>query len=162
MAVNLLDSEVIEYKRKIINQLVSIPEIYNFISNTEITNPAQMVNKNIFSYMRVPDSTTTVKNYICFDYNSKKSNRNSAFKNCTINLGIICHEDTISTNYGNRHDVLGGIVLNSFNWTNILGFELELVSDTEAILENKYHVRTLQFVNLTTNNLCSKIGEGYV
>lgn len=159
MAINLLDSEVIDYKRKITSKLVSIPEVYQFINNTEITKAAQMVNTNIFSYMKIPNSTTTVKNYICFDYNSKQSNKNSVFKTCTVNMGIICHEDTINTNYGNRHDVLGGIIMNSFNWTNILGFDLELISDTEAILEDKYHVRTLQFVNLTTNNLCNKMGE---
>jgi hypothetical protein len=159
MVVNLLDSEVIDYKRKIINKLVSIPEVYDFINNTEITKAAQMVNKNIFSYMRIPDSTITVKNYICFDFNSKKLNKNSVFKTCTVNMGIICHHDTIETVYGNRHDVLGGIIINSLNWTNILGFDLELISDTEAILAEKYHVRTLQFVNLTTNNLCNKMGE---
>lgn len=158
---SVLDSEVIEYKRKITNQIISIPEIYQFIDNTEITKPTQMINKNIFSYMKIPNATTVVKNYICFNYNSKMSTKNSVLKNCTVNIAVVCHEDDISTSYGNRHDVLGGIIQNSFNWSNILGFDLELVSDTESILENRYHCRTLQFVNLSTNNLCAKIGNSY-
>lgn len=150
-------SDNIKHKNKIINKLISIPDVYSLINNKDITSPDQMIDKNIFSYMKVPNTTLTVKNYICFDFNSKILSINEVFKNITINVGIITHESNIKTSWGNRHDVLAGVICDAFNWSDFLGFQLELVSDVESILENDYHARTLQFKNLTTNNLANKL-----
>ena len=145
-------SDVIEYKGKIMSKLLSIPDIFTLINNKDISKPYEMINKNIFSYMKVPNTTTLVKNYICFDYNTKISARNDSYKNVLINVGIICHKDEINTMWGNRHDVISGVIVDVFNLSNFLGYQLELVSDTESIMENGYHARTLQFRNLTLNS----------
>ena len=146
-------SDVMKYKSKIMAELISVPDIYTLINNKDISKGSDMVNKNIFSYMKIPDTTTIVKNYICFDYNSVKSSVNDSFKNITINIGVICHESEIITPWGNRFDVLAGVLTESINWSNLLGFEVKLVSDKENIFENDYHGRTLQFKNVTFNSL---------
>jgi hypothetical protein len=153
----MVDSEVLEYKRKITNKLVSISDIFTYIKNESITTPGEMVGKNIYSFMKVPDPTVYVKNYICFNYSSITSTKNSSFKNCSVTIGVVCHEDDIKTTYGNRHDVLAAIITENFNWSNFLGFELELVSDVESIQDNKYHARTLKFVNKSQNSLKNKV-----
>ncbi|MDF2885237.1 MAG: hypothetical protein K0R54_5809 [Clostridiaceae bacterium] len=139
------------------NKLISIADVYTLINNPNITLPSQMKNNNIYSYLKIPNSTLQVKNYICFDFSSRKSPVNSTFKNVNINVSIICHETDLKTSWGNRHDVLSGVIIDAFNWSNFLGFELELVSDNEKILENDYHMRTLQFNNLTTDNFINKV-----
>ncbi|MGN6713767.1 hypothetical protein [Anaerocolumna jejuensis] len=154
----MVHSDVIEYKKKLTEKLVSIEDIFTYIGNSEITKPEQMINKNIFPYTKNPTLNMTIKNYIWFDYNSITSSINASFKNCTINIGIVCHEDTIETDSGNRHDVLGGIITDGLNWSKFLGFELELVSDNESIEDNQYHIRTLQFKNRTPNSLYNKVG----
>jgi len=149
----MIISDVMEYKSKITEQIIKIPDVFTLINNKDISKPSDMINKNLFSYMKVPNSALTVKNYICFDYNSKIFSRNEVLKHSIINIGIVCHEDNIKTAWGNRHDVLSGVIIDSFNWSKFLGFELELISDTESILQDVYHIRTLQFKNLTPNSL---------
>jgi hypothetical protein len=146
-------SDVIKYKNKIMNKLLSINDVFTLINNTSLTDAAQMKNVNIFPFMKVPDITTTVKNYICFDFNGKTSTKNNLYNNIFINIAVVCHEAEIKTSWGSRHDVLGGVIIDNFNWSNFLGLELELISDNESILSNSYHVRTLQFKNLTLNGL---------
>lgn len=146
-------SDVITYKSKLMDRLINIPDIFTLIDNPDIATPTEMINQNIYSFIKIPNTTLQVKNYICFDYNSKEFTKNPLLKNVTINLTVVCHEDNIKTDWGNRHDVLAGIITDSFTWSDFLGFELEFVSDTESVLENVYHLRTLQFRNITQNSL---------
>jgi hypothetical protein len=150
-------SENIEYKQKIAQRLIGIPDVYTLINNKTLTAPSGMINVNIFPYMKVPNIQTTVKNYICFDFNSRISPINEVLKNITINIGVVCHETEIMWNGLTRHDLLAGVITDSFNWSNFLGFELELVSDVESNLENDYHARTLQFRNISANSLKNKV-----
>lgn len=151
----MIVSDVTKYKNKIMNKICSSPDIVTLINNPNITidNSDEMKNVNAFSYMKIPNTSLAVKNYICFDFNAKSSSYNDLYKNVTINVACICHEGEINTMWGNRHDILGGVILETFNWSNILGLQLELVSDVENILEKEYHVRTLTFKNLTLNSI---------
>jgi hypothetical protein len=145
-------------------KLISIPDIFTLINNTNITKPSDMVNKNLFSRMKIPSTELIVKNYICFDYNSRTFAGNKDLKQVTVNVIVICNpsDDNIITAWGNRHDVLGGVIIDAFNWSNFLGFELELTSDNERIFEGNYHARELQFKNLTPNSLSNGVKmDGY-
>jgi hypothetical protein len=146
-------SDVIKYKNKIMNKLLSINDVFILINNSSLAEASQMKNVNIFPFMKVPETITTVKNYICFDFNGKTSTKNNIYNNIFINIAVVCHESDIKTSWGCRHDVLGGVIIDNFNWSNFLGLELELVSDNESILNNSYHVRTLQFRNLALNGI---------
>lgn len=154
--------DVICYKSIIMEKLYTTPEIFELIDNKQLTSPEEMINKNLFSRMKIPNETFVVKNYICFDYNSRINPNNNVFKTVTINMAVITHEDSTDTPFGNRYDLLAAVIINEFNWYNILGFDLELVSDTESILEKDYHVRNLQFRNLTANSLSNGVKmDGY-
>lgn len=152
-------SDVIKDKNKIMNKLISIPDVYTVISNTDISSADEMKDKNIFSRMKIPNTTLQVKNYICFDYSSKTYSSDKVLQTVYIKVACICHgsDANIKTSYGNRHDLLAGIVIDAFNWSDFLGFKLELVSDDESILETDYYCRTLLFKNIATNSLANKM-----
>lgn len=153
-------SDVVKYKQKIMSKLISIQDVFTLVNNKDITLPSQMPNVNIFPYMKIPNTATSVKNYICYDYNSRILSNNSSFKNVIINIAVISHESDISCPWGNRHDVLAGVLIDAFNWSDFLGFTLELIADNESILEKEYHVRTLQFRNVATNSINSGVKSG--
>lgn len=149
-------SDIIICKNKIMNELISIEDVYKMINNKDISSPDKMKEVNIFSRMKVPNTTLKAKNYICFNYSEKILNANKVLKNIFINIAVVCHESEIITPYGNRHDLLGGIVLDAFNWSDFLGFQLELIGDDEGIINNEYYSRTLQFKNIAKNDICSR------
>lgn len=147
-------SDATKYKSKIMGNIITNSDVFKLINNTEITSPHQMKDKNVFSRMRLPNTTMTVNNYICFDFNAKMSQVNDVYENVTINIAIVCNEKTINCDGGgNRHDELAGVIADIFNWSNILGLQIKLLSDTETIWEKVYHVRLLQFKNLTLNSI---------
>jgi hypothetical protein len=150
------DSDTIKDKAKILNKLISIPEVFTYIHNTNLSIAEQMKNVNIFSRIKVPGTITTVKNYIGFNYSSDIDRYNKSFKNIYITFLIVCHEQDINTSYGNRHDVLGNILLNEFCWSDFMGFELELVSDKEGT-DGDYSTRTITFKNISSNNINSGV-----
>jgi len=157
-------SDNTQYKSKIMDQLINMPDIVTLINNPDITysNRGALKNINIFSRPKISGFTSEIKNYICFDFNSRTNPSNKVLKNISFNLMIICHENDIDTDYGNRHDAIDGVIIDAFNWSDFLGFELELVSDVEGILETEYHTRTLQFRNLTPNSLSNGVKmDGY-
>lgn len=158
----MIISDDIQYKNKIMNKLISIPDIYTWIDNPNISTPDAMKKINIFPRMRVPNTTISVKNYICYDFNSRSNPRNEDLKNVFFNIAVVCDESTIDTSYGNRHDLIAGFIIDAFTWSDFLGFELRLESDIESILNEKYCVRTLQFKNLAPNSLSNGVKmDGY-
>jgi hypothetical protein len=152
----LVITDVIKDKNKVMNKILSIPDIFTYIHNTDLTDASQMKDVNIFSRIRVPGTVTTVKNYICFKYSSKVDSYNKSFKNVYITFLVVSDEADIKTSYGNRHDVLSSIIINEFSWSDFLGFTLELTSDTEESQGN-YNTRTLTFTNTATNSLNSGV-----
>jgi hypothetical protein len=148
-------SDVIKYKNKIMNQLVQNQDVLTLINNPNIStdNPEKLTKENLFPRIKIPDTTTTVKNYICFDYNSKENKYNDIYKTVIINMVVLCHKDEINTIWGSRHDVLGGVLVDMFNWSNLLGFQLELTIDKESIWEKDYYARELQFTNTVSNSM---------
>jgi hypothetical protein len=144
-----------QYKSKIMDKIINTPDVVTLINNPAIisSQPDSMKNVNVFSRMKIPNTTLNVKNYICFNFNSRIHSANKVFKDIIFEIAIICHEDEVDIDGTNRHDLLAGVISEAFNWSKFLGFELELTSDTESILEKEYYCRTLQFRNLTPNSL---------
>lgn len=155
--ISVVISDVIKYKATIMNRIINIPNVLELINDEAVTEPIQLRDNNVFRYLKIPNTTTKVKNYICFDFNSRKSRVNKVYKDVVINVFIICHESDINTPWGARHDVLSGLIINDFNWSDFLGFELELDSDSEDILQTEYHIRKLQFKNRTTDSFSNKV-----
>jgi hypothetical protein len=141
-------------------KLISIPEMVEMLNNPDIlvSQPDALKEVNIFSRMRIPNTSIKVKNYICFNYNSRLNSMNSALKNVSIDIWVLCHDSEIDTLYGNRHDLIAGAITNALNWSNFLGCDLMLISDDEKIFDDGYNGRMLRFNNKTTNDYDNKVG----
>ena len=52
-----------------------------------------------------------------------------------------------------RHDLIASIIRERFNWSNIFGTQVHLVSSKESVTDNNYLVRTLIFQITDTANI---------
>ena len=68
---------------------------------------------------------------------------------------MICDEKTIFDKESGiaRHDLLAALIADEFNWTNMFGTQIKLVSDKPVAIDNAYVGRTLIFEQTTTNNI---------
>ena len=79
---------------------------------------------------------------------------NSHMKIQQLQFVCICHLDDIKTKYGmDRHDLLGYLVLDIFNWSNDFGKQYKLVYNKESTIDSDYYCRTLKFEATKPNSL---------
>ena len=52
-----------------------------------------------------------------------------------------------------RHDLIGSIIRERFNWSNIFGSHCNIVSDKESFTDSDYIIRTITIEQETTNNI---------
>lgn len=111
---------------------------------------------NIRPYLFIPQSQTEVHNYVCYQTHFEESPRyNSIEKYAMITFNIIVHgSDRIDKLTSlPRHDLIGAIIKNKINWTNIFGTQCHVVNDKEAVTDNDYIIRTIIFRCTVTNNI---------
>ena len=67
--INNIKDDICSAKRIIKERLYSDPDIIETLHNPNLdpSEPDSYLDVNIFDYIRVPGSTTEVKNFICFD-----------------------------------------------------------------------------------------------
>ena len=96
-----------------------------------------------------------VRNFICFTVDDIEENRfNEAMKTQYIQFNCICHLDDMKTGYGiDRHDLLGYLVRDTFNWTNIFGLQFKLIYNKESTIDSDYYCRILKFEATKPNAL---------
>ena len=71
-----------------------------------------------------------------------------------IQFVVFCHGDDIDTGLGiSRHDLLGYLIRDIFNWTNLLGLQLKLVYNRESVTDTNFSCRTLKFETVKPNSL---------
>lgn len=162
------------YKHLIMKILCSNQDILNtlhnkdleekYISKDGIINGDAYRNVNIFSFLKVPDSQSIVKNFICYevdDIEIPRYNDHMIVKNITFRT--ISHEDDYKTDWGiNRQDLLAAIIKTEFDWNNIFGTHIKKIYDKGRIAENGYYYREFIFESMTPNNLANKLKNGGV
>lgn len=71
-----------------------------------------------------------------------------------IQVQIFCHADDIDTGLGiSRHDLLGYLIRDVFNWTNIIGLQFKLVYNRESVTDTNFSCRLLKFEAVKPNSL---------
>ena len=113
----------------------------------DLDSPDEFLDHNIYDFIRIPTSQDTVRNFICFTVDDIEENRfNEVIKTQYIQFHAICHLDDMKTGYGiSRHDLLGYLIRDIFNWTNIFGLQFKLITNKESTVDSDYYCRTLQF-----------------
>ena len=155
--IQKVQDDIIEIKRKIKQMLISDPDILEALHNPEIDpeSPDEFLDNNIYGFIRIPTTQDTVRNFICFTVDDIEDHQyNTHFKVQQIQFACICHLDDMKTEFGiDRHDLLGYLVRDVFNWSNDFGLQFKLVYNKESTIDSDYYCRTLKFERDTTNNL---------
>lgn len=155
--IQKVQDDIIEMKRLIKQKLIADKDILEALHNPDIDieSPDEFLDTNIFGFIRIPHTQDTVRNFICFTVDDIEEHRfNTHIKVQQIQFNCICHLDDMKTDYGfDRHDLLGYLVRDIFNWTNDFGLQFKLVYNKESTIDSDYYCRTLRFEREVTNNL---------
>ena len=155
--IQKVDDDIIEMKRLIKKTLIEDTDILIAFHNPDIDldSPDDFLDKNIYGFIRIPVTQDVAKNFICFTVDDIEEHRfNEAMKVQQIQFNCICHLDEMKTEYGiDRHDLLGYLIRDTFNWTNKFGLQFKLIYNKESTIDSDYYCRTLKFEATKLNSL---------
>ena len=152
------ENDDIYYKEIIKNKLINNSNIIKSLNNSDLDPdcPADYMGENILPYYLIVETQGKAKNYICFETSFDEIARyNKVMKFGQVIFYIICDNKTIydkDTGVA-RHDLLAALITDEFNWTNMFGTQIKLVSNKPVAIDNQYVGRTLIFEQTTTNNI---------
>jgi len=164
MDKKIINGQVGEYKSVAINEIISTErdglsdEIINAIDPKFLEEPTDLIYEHIFPYLRVPNLTTEMGSYILVAVDVPRvSTKNFFFKQIVITVMVMVHQDLMymggETNR-TRCDYIAERIVKILNGNkSFTGERLEYVSDTEGIVLNTYHTRTMRFSADDTNDL---------
>ena len=186
------DDDNTRYKQIIYKAFLECPELLYAIHETslesELFNDDGTINYdgewdmyfsdssrdgNIRPYLFIPQTQTEVHNYVCYQSHFDEMPRyNSIEKYGLITFTIMIHgADRMDKSTGlPRHDLLGAIIKDKINWTNLFGTQCHVISDKESMTDNDYVVRTIVFritalnsiVQSTFNNEANKVSTNVI
>ena len=147
--IQKVNDDIIEMKRLIKQKLIADTDILEALHNPDIDidSPDEFLDNNIYGFIRIPTTQDTVRNFICFTVDDIEEHRfNEVMKTQYVQFNAICHLDDMKTEYGiDRHDLLGYLIRDNFNWTNDFGLQFKLITNKESTIDSDYYCRTLQF-----------------
>ena len=152
------ENDDIYYKEIIKNKLINNKKIIYSLNNSDLDPdcPADYVGENILPYYLIVDAQSKTQNYICFETSFNEISRhNDIMKIGQIIFYVICDNRNIyDKTFGiARHDLLAALIIDEFNWTNMFGTQIKLISDRPMALDYYYVGRTLIFEQTTTNSI---------
>ena len=164
-----INDDIGSMKRKIKQELISDRDILEVLNNADLPgashdsdvdldSPDEFLDHNIFGFIRIPNTQDTVRNFICVTIDDIEEHRlNEVMKIQNITFTVICHLSTMKTRYGiDRHDLLGYLIRDVFNWTNMFGLQYHLIYNKESVIDGDYYCRTLKFEAIKPNSLNNK------
>lgn len=151
-----LNDDIGSIKRQIKQMLIADTDILEALhSNIDIDSPDEFLDTHIFGFIRIPQTQDTVRNFICVTVDDIEEHRfNEVMKYQDITFTTICHLNDMKTEYGiDRHDLLGYLIRESINWTNLFGLQYKLIYNKESTIDGDYYCRTLKFQAIKPNSL---------
>ena len=177
------DDDVIRFKQKIKEKLLKCPELLFALNNTELEGELFDSNGNInaeydektgeiiplgewdryFPYnirpfVFVPETQAFTDNFLCYTVGFREIPRyNEIEYYIQVIFTIICSsapEQAIDSLTGqSRADLIGAILREKFNWSNIFGLQCKIVSNQEDIKDTNYISRTLVLESVMPNGV---------
>ena len=152
-----IEDDISKMKRQIKQMLIADTDILEVLHNPDIDidSPDEFLDTNIFGFIRIPNTQDTVRNFICFTVDDIEEHRfNEVMKLQDIQFVVICHLSDMKTEYGiDRHDLLGYLIRDTINWTNLFGLQFKLIYNKESTIDGDYYCRTLKFEAIKPNSL---------
>lgn len=155
------ENDNIYYKEIIKNKLINNPKIIYSINNTDLDPdcPADYVGINILPFYLIAKTQEKARHYICFETSFTEVSRyNEVMKIGQIMFYIVCDNKDIYDKKSGiaRHDLLAALITDEFNWTNMFGTQVRLVSDSPMVVDSNYAGRTLIFEQTSPNSITKK------
>ena len=148
----VIDNDNTRNKEVIKEKLLQNRELIHVLNNKELeeaeSEPDDYFGVNILPYYMVHPTQTNVQNFVCFETGFDEINRyNGAIKIGQIYFYILCEQKNLIDDETGlaRHDLLGAIVMEQFNYTNYFGKKIKCVSDKASVVDGDYACRTLIF-----------------
>lgn len=158
--IDRIDSDDIKIKERIKNELIKNKDLIYLLNNKELeeeeASPGDYYGVNILPYYNIAPTQTNVQNFVCFETQWTEEQRyNNVVKLQQIVFYILCHVDNIreETTMLARHDLIAALITDQFNWTNIFGRKIHVVSSRPSTVDNDYVTRTLIFEQNTPSNV---------
>ena len=151
-----IDDDISKIKRQIKQMLIADTDILEALnSSIDIDSPDEFLDEHIFGFIRIPNTQDTVRNFICVTVDDIEEHRfNEVMKIQNVTFTVICHLSDMKTKYGvDRHDLLGYLIRESINWTNLFGLQFKLIYNKESTIDGDYYCRTLKFEAIKPNAL---------
>ena len=150
------EKDNIYYKEIIKNKLINNKKIIHFLNNKDLDPdcPADFVGENILPFYMLVGTQTKTQHYICFETSfNEVSRHNNVMKIGQVIFYILCDNKDIYDKHSGiaRHDLLAALITEEFNWTNLFGTQVKLVSDKPMVIDSNYAGRTLVFEQIATN-----------
>lgn len=123
-----------------------------------VKNPYDFYGTYILPYYIIPDTQTEPRNYLCYETSFNEVARyNDVFKAQQIIFYVLCCSTMPNSidakTHVARHDLIASLIIDRFNWTNLFGAQIHLVSDQSRPLDNHFCARTLIFEQTTSNSI---------
>lgn len=155
---NIIDSDDIKIKEQIKSKLLKNKNIIHVLNASELDEdePSDYFGTYILPYYIIHPTQHDVKNYICYEVQyDEVDSWNDRMKILQIVFYVLCeHKNIIDQDtYLARHDLLAALIMDEFNWTNIFGKKVSLITDKPSVVDADYACRTLIFEQTTDNNL---------
>ena len=151
-----IDDDIIRKKRIIEQALYSDEDIVEVIDDRDIdpSCPEELVYSSIYPFIRIPGTQDESKNFITFSVSDMgRMPGNEVMKSQYVQFVVFVHKDLVKTKYGMaRHDCLGYLIRDIFNLSNMLGPQMNLVSNIEGVTDTNYLTRTLKFELVDDNS----------
>lgn len=162
------NEDIVRYKEIIKDRLLE-NDILIYLLHNETLEQNDAENDdyygiNIKPQYHIPETQSDVQNYVCFEVSFDDTAKyNTAIKLQQIIFYILCDDkDILVKDIGaSRHDLIGALLIDEFQGSNLFGNQLKLVSDKPGATDNNYSTRTLIFEQKTINSLTKADGQTF-
>lgn len=143
--------EFFDYKNKLMEDLITNPEIVRLLNNEcvvkEYQNPGSLIYTQIFPYEYVPDTIDNASTFICFDMDIQKT-MNKTFLIPALYIWVFTHKKLLrlQNDSGVRTDRICSEIAKTIDGSRYYGLgELNLTSVKRFSLVENYQGRVMTF-----------------
>lgn len=140
-------SEFFDYKNKLMEDLLTNPEIVKLLDNSvELKNAKQLAYTHVFPYEYIPDTVEEAKTFICFDVDVQES-INKTFLLPTLYIWVFSHKSKLRLLEGGvQTDKLASEIAKAINGSRFYGLgELDLHSVKRFTPVTDYQGKVMTF-----------------
>lgn len=140
-------SEFFDYKNKLMEDLLTNPEIVKLLDNSvELKNAKQLAYTHVFPYEYIPDTVEEAKTFICFDVDVQES-INKTFLLPTLYIWVFSHKSKLRLLEGGvQTDKLASEIAKAINGSRLYGLgELDLYSVKRFAPVTDYQGKVMTF-----------------